>query len=243
MGYLRACILGGLLSLGLAAHAGAQEMAEHSTSAHLVDLSEAHWCHDCVVKVIDQYDIMSGFQDHTFRGDWLVNRYELAAAVARSYNQLKQTHHLKLASAATGRSQDIDVLPEHWAYHYVRKLVDENNLLSMMFFDGKYQGNKLLTRKELAYGMSEFLMKMEEALGHPLKVERRESQLAVDHDLRSIYQPYIDQALNRYQFMNLHADHTFRADAPVTRYDLAAALCKVFELFEKDADRLAHETQ
>lgn len=231
MGHLRASLCGILLSLSIAQVASA-ESSLHPGSAHLVDLTADHWCHDCVVKVIDKYSVMNGFQDHTFRGDWTVNRYELAAAVVKTYTQLKQIYDLELPDSDDPQ-REIDVLPDHWAYHYVRKLAQENGLLNMMFYNGKYEGDKTLTRKELAYSMGEFLGQMEEAMGHSLNTgsDRRHSELAVDHDLRSDYYPYVEKALNHYQFMNLHADHTFRPDAPVTRYDMAAAVCRVFELF------------
>lgn len=246
MGSIRNRILAGCLSLGfiVAATVANAEESQHENSQHLVDLTATHWCYDCTVAVIDQYGIMNGFQDHTFRGDWTVNRYELAAAVAKTYNRIRAVHKLELPSQASGKARSIGMLPEHWAYPYVRKVTEENNLLGRFFRQanakdnyGKermvttFDGEKVLTRKELAYALSEFLQQMEKASGKQLAPERRQSQLAIDHDQRSPYQPEIELALNRYQFMNLHADHTFRPDDPVTRYGLAAALCKVFELF------------
>ncbi|PKL75737.1 MAG: hypothetical protein CVV27_13810 [Candidatus Melainabacteria bacterium HGW-Melainabacteria-1] len=240
MGPIRPAIFACFLTLSLASPVLA-ETAQHPTSEHLVDLSENHWCYGCVVKVVDKYDVLSGFQDHTFRGDWTVNRYELAAAVARAYSQIKLSHKLVLPSPADGKVRAIGVLPEHWAYHYVRKLAEENGLLDELFEAGSFHGDRVLTRKELAYAMSEFLSQMEKAMGRQLKVERRESQLAVDHDHSSVFQPHIELALNRYQFMNLHQDHTFRPNDPVTRYGLAAALCRVFELFEADQGQVANQ--
>ncbi|MGV3523566.1 MAG: S-layer homology domain-containing protein [Candidatus Sericytochromatia bacterium] len=232
MGTLRTACISLILALVPASGTFA-ETALHPSSEHLVDLSANHWCYDCVVKVIDEYDVLSGFDDHTFRGEWQVSRYALAVAVARTYSQLKLERRLDIASVADGRAKTIGVLPEHWAYPYVRKLVEESGLLSMLMEKGNFQGDRVVTRKELAYALSEFLSKLETAMGKPLQTERRESQLAVDLDMRSPFRPSIDQALNRYQVMNLFADHTFRPDAPVTRYDLSASLCKIFALFER----------
>ncbi len=257
MGSIYKRIVAGCLSLGVVAAASSVALAEeqmHDKSQHLVDLTEQHWCYNCTVAVIDQYGIMNGFQDHTFRGDWTVNRYELAAAVAKTYNRIRGMHKLNLPAAANGKARSIGILPDHWAYQYVRKLAEENNLLSRFFRQIKveeqgiqrtattFDGDKVLTRKELAYALSEFLQQMEKASGKQLAPERRTSQLAIDHDVRSPYQPDIELALNRYQFMNLHADHTFRPDEPVTRYGLAAALCKVFELFPDPVAQTAEKT-
>ena len=245
MGSLRTGVLSGVLTLVLATAAGA-ETSMHSSSDHLVDLTSQHWCHDCVVKVIDKYGIMTGFLDHTFRGDWNVSRYELAAAVARTYNLIKLSRKIELPDIER-RELGVDVNddaskrlgPNHWAYQYVRKLAEENGLLGKLFDKGDFNGEQNLTREELAYGMVEFLEQMEKSMGRSLDPGRRETQLAVDLDPNSPYHKYVDLALNRYQFMNLHADHTFRSDRPVTRYELAAALCKIFDLFEMNGGQLA----
>lgn len=207
------------------------ESSLHTTSEHLVDLSRSHWGYVSVVKVMDEYPILSGFQDHTFRGDWPVTRYTLAAAVAKTFNHIKSEQHLNIQLSGN-RKKDLGMLPEHWAYPYVRKLVQENGLLEKFYATGQFEGDRVVTRKELAYALSEFLQLMEKAKGSPLRPERREAQLAVDLQPRSPYHADIEKALNRYQFMNLYADHTFRAEQKVTRYALAAALASVFELFE-----------
>lgn len=232
MGSIRTGVLSGVLTLCLAAAALANGDHEHMQSGHLVDLTSEHWCHSCVVKVIDDHQVMSGFYDHTFRGDWKVNRYELAAAVAKTWNYIKLTKNLDLPSPSDGKSRPIGVLPDHWAYHYVRKLAEENGLLAKMIVNGNYEGERELTREELAYGLSEFLQQMEMGMNRSLEPQRREAQLAIDLPRGGDYRAHIDMALNRYQFMNLHSDHTFRPNRSVTRYELAAALCKVFDLFD-----------
>jgi len=206
----------------------------YPASAYLVDLSEGHWCYDCTTQVVDRYAILGGYQDHTFRGDWAVDRYTLATAVARTLSLIQLSEGLPTIEAKTARERTAGVLPEHWAYPYVRKLSSEQGLLSLMLEQGQLHGQKTVTRKELAYALSEFLGYIEKLRGQPLNTERRTSQLAVDLEARSAYTRHIELALNRYQFMNLYADHTFRPEQPVTRYALSAALCKVFELFDQE---------
>lgn len=232
MGTLRsvACVIASALILSQAAFA---EQSSHSASEHLVDLSRSHWGHHCVVKVVDTYPIMQGFQDHTFRGDWTVNRYELAAAVAKTFNYLQSSQKLSLPVLKTSYSTGVS--PDHWAFPYVRKLAQENGLMSMLIQNGSFNGDQVVSRKELAYALSELLSLIESSRKQPLMNEKRVSELAIDLKPRSPYQQSIHQALNQYQFMSLYADNSFRPEAPVTRYALAASLCKVFEAFETEA--------
>lgn len=234
MGYLRRLSIAGSLLL-LSTSAALAQTQRYPDSHYLVDLSTGHWCYDCTVKVIDEYKILSGYQDHTFRGDWSVSRYALAAAVARTLSLLQQREKLEAPSAPVGAERSAGVLPDHWAYPYVRKLRTENGLLDQMVAQGEFNGDQPLKRKELAYALSELLSHLEKSRGKSFRPERRQSQLAVDIESRSNYKPYIEQALNRYQFMSLYSDHTFRGDQIVTRYALSAALCRVFELFEDPA--------
>lgn len=228
---LRSALISGAIVLGSASMAMAQS-GGRPESDYLVDLSANHWCYDCSVKIIDKYKIMSGYQDHTFRGDWPVDRYMLAAAVAKTFNRLQLEYGLDIAVKAEHPNVALDILPEHWAYPYVHKLAAENGLLSQLFQQGQFKGKRVLTRKEMAYALSEFMVYLEKKSGKQLRPERREAQLAVDLEARSPFNDYVELALNRYQFMNLYRDHTFRPEEPVTRYDLAASLCEIFKIFE-----------
>lgn len=219
----------GLILLGSAASA---QTSENPDSKYLVDLSNNHWCYSCSVDIIDKYQVLSGYQDHTFRGDWSASRYTLAAAVARSFERIQREYGLDVFPPANRQHPDIGVPLEHWAYPYVKKLAVDNDLLSQLFYDGKYNGDKIVTRKELAYAISEFMVYLEKKSGKQLIPERRSAQLATDLEKRSPYNDYIELALNRYQFMNLYPEDEFRPEDPVTRYDLAASLCAIFKIFE-----------
>jgi len=173
---------------------------------------------------------MQGFQDNTFRGDWIVNRYELAATVAKTFDQLQSSQYLRLAPPTVTRVSGVS--PDHWAYPYVRKLSQVDGLMSMLMLDGEFKGEQVVTRQEMAYALSEIMHLIESNRKEPLMAEKRVGELAFDIEPRSPYQPSIFQALNKYQFMSLYADNSFRPETPVTRYALAASLCKVFEAFE-----------
>lgn len=238
MGYIRHFVSAALVSWAVQSSVQAAELTP--PSHYLVDLSDNHWCYACVSQVVDDYGLLNGFVDHTFRGDWEVNRYALAAAVAKTFNQLQLEHGIQMKGPLAETTQDPGVLPEHWAFPYVRKLSAENGLLSRYYAENNFEGDKVVTRGELAYGLSEFLEQLEKNSNWDFNPERRELELASDLSRKSPNARYIELALNRYRFMNLYADHSFRPEKPVTRYALAAALCRVMALFDSSVD-MAHK--
>lgn len=219
----------GIILLGSAAFAQADNKP---ASSYLVDLSKNHWCYACSTDIVDKYQVLSGYQDHTYRGDWDVNRYTLAAAVARSFEYIQMQFGLDVYPEVTRKVPNIGIPSDHWAYSYVYQLAIKNDLLSQLFSDNQFNGEQVVTRKEMAYAISEFMVYLERKSGKQLIPERRQSQLAIDLEQRSPFNDYIELALNRYQFMNLYEDHTFRPEEAVTRYDISASLCKIFKIFE-----------
>lgn len=231
MGSIYRILTAGLLTAGLLALSGPTQAAEPLPSAFLVDISAPHWCFDCVSKVVDQYRLMDGYTDHTFRGDWKVSRFALASIQNKLLNQMRLTYQIAIQPEVQP-DRVIPVLPEHWAYPFVRTLRQEYNLAELLFKPGSPAGDLPASRKHVAYVLSELLMKAEAASGRNLGEGIRLAEKAHDMEPRSPYTPYIAAALNRYQFMNLYHDHTFRPENPVSRYELAAALCRVAELIQ-----------
>jgi len=220
----------GMILMGSAAFA---QTSNKPDSSYLVDLSNNHWCFECSVNIVDKYKILSGYQDHTYRGDWPVTRYALATAIARSFEYIQMEYGLEVFPEPKRQLPETGVPSNHWANSSVHQLVIENNLFSQFFSDGRFHGDQNISRKELAYAISEFMVYLERKSGKQLMPERRQSQLAVDLETRSPYNDYIELALNRYQFMNLYQDHTFRGQKEITRYDLSASLCEIFKIFDK----------
>jgi hypothetical protein len=202
----------------------------------MVDLSRTHWCYDCVAEVVDKHRLMNGYSDHTFRGDWQVSRYVLSSIVSKVLNEVRLGYKIDLPSQES-KIRDYGVLPEHWAYPYVRTLVQDYNMLELLFADPATQGfagDRPVTRQELAYVLSEIVMRAEKiAPSGALSDNRDLLRLAVDYDAQSPYASYIQAAVDRYQFMGIYADHTFKANQPITRYELAAGLCRLYELLPK----------
>ncbi len=55
----------------------------------MVDLAPDNWAYPAIEVLMDRYHIMGGFPDHTFRGNDLVDRYQLAAILARVMDRMQ----------------------------------------------------------------------------------------------------------------------------------------------------------
>lgn len=198
---------------------------EHTPSEHLVDLSRSHWCYDCTVDILDTYQVMQGFSDHTFRGDRPINRYELASALLKTHKQLFRRQGISLAFPEEDFPQVI-LRDNHWARKDVIELISYRGLLSDWAQD--FQGEKTASREDLAYALSELMRVYTGQSGALNPAAERISALTVDFPQRSRHASAIQTVLNQ-QLMSLYGDHTFRADQAVTRYALAASLCKFFD--------------
>lgn len=239
MGPIYRILTGGLMAALLWLNHAPAQAADPLPSTYLVDISAPHWCFDCVGKVVNDYRLMDGYTDHTFRGDWKVTRFALAAVANKLLNQMRLTYAIDIQPVVKPDAI-VPALPEHWAYPYVRTLLQEYDLSQEMFKNSRAQdGEQPATRKHVAYVLSELLMRAEKASGQSLGEGIRLAEKSQDMDGRSQYSPYIAAALNRYRFMNLYHDHTFRPDNPISRYEMAAVLCRVTELVQT---RLAKNT-
>jgi hypothetical protein len=238
MGPIYRLLTAGLLTAGLLSPAAqatekpaGTASADKPASAYLVDVSAPHWCFDCLQKIVNHARLMDGYADHTFRGDWKISRFGLAAVTSKLLHQIRLSQAIPI-SPQIQREGLIPALPEHWAYPYVRMLRQEYDLAALLFEDPTVKGDQPASRKHVAYVLTELLMRAEGASGRDLGEGIRLAQKAIDTEERSPYTPYIEAALNRFQFMNLYADHTFRPEYPVSRYELAAALCRIQVLLE-----------
>lgn len=59
-----------------------------TTSAHaitsvdeLTDVNQNHWAYEALQDLVEKYDVIEGYPDHTFRGERTATRWELAAAL------------------------------------------------------------------------------------------------------------------------------------------------------------------
>lgn len=222
---LSVIITSGLLLLPVHAQSLGAATGTHTPSEHLVDLSRSHWGYACTVDIVDKYKVMSGFSDHTFRGDRPMSRYELASALLKAQKVLFRTQGLSLAFPDAS-FPTVLLRETHWASKDVSELVSTRGLLTDWAED--FQGAAVATREDLAYALSELLRVYTEQKGALTPPTERVSALGIDLSPRAAHSAQIQQVLNQ-ELMTLYADHTFRPEKPITRYALAASLCRLFE--------------
>ena len=196
----------------------------HAPSEHLVDLSRSHWGYACTVDMVDKHKVMSGFSDHTFRGDRPMSRYELGSTLLKAQKALFRMQGLSLAFPDTPFPAVL-LREAHWARQDVTELVSTRGLVTDWADD--FQGTAVATREDLAYALSELMRVYTEHNGSLASPTGRISALIVDLSPRSSHSAQIQQVLNQ-ELMTLYADHTFRPAQPITRYALAASLCRLF---------------
>lgn len=222
---LSVIITSGLLLLPVQAQQMDAETGEHTPSEHLVDLSRSHWCYDCTVDIVDKYKVMRGFSDHTFRGDRPMTRYELASTLLKAQKALFRQQGVSLAFPDEAFPQVL-LRESHWARKDVTELISYRGLMSDWAKD--FHGDAVATREDLAYALSELVRAYTEKQGRLAPPAERISALSVDLPQRAPHHAQIQQVLNQ-ELMTLYADHTFRPEQPITRYALAASLCRLFE--------------
>lgn len=222
---LSVIITSGLLLLPVQAQTMNADTSVHTPSEHLVDLSRSHWCYDCTVEVVDKYKVMSGFSDHTFRGDRPMTRYELASAILKAQKALFRQQGISLAFPDETFPQ-VMLRESHWALKDVTELVSYRGLVSD--WAGDFRGNVIASREDLAYALSELMRVYTQQKGSLAPPAERISALSVDLPQRAPHHAQIQQVLNQ-ELMTLYADHTFRPELPITRYALAASLCRLFD--------------
>ncbi len=90
-------------TLGLAATllVGAVPMAANAQGftpvSEFSDVGPNHWAYNAIKAMVEKYQIMEGFPDNTFRGERTVNRYEMAALLAKVMSRVEE-----MIASATG---------------------------------------------------------------------------------------------------------------------------------------------
>ncbi|MDH3558530.1 MAG: S-layer homology domain-containing protein, partial [Deltaproteobacteria bacterium] len=106
----------------------------------LQDVPESHPDYEAVQMAVST-GILLGF-DGKFHGDKLVNRYQMSVIL----NRLFEKNGIPSPSPVSEHTfKDVD--PTHWAYTAVQDMVSRGILQG---FDGKFHGDKLVNRYQMA---------------------------------------------------------------------------------------------
>lgn len=205
-----------------------------SSTTDFVDLSSKHWAYESVIDIVNKYKLIEGFPDRTFRGDKNVNHYELAIIVDKYLTQLEQKYNILLEDKNRGDGVVITDIPKnHWAYESVYSMVNGYHILTHKINGTKFEGDKLVTRYDLAYTLYSIINLLEQKKGNITLKEVDISRKLLDLDETHWANLSVKMVIDRYQIMSPFADFTFRGKKEITRYELVVSFLKMIKLIEK----------
>lgn len=114
--------------------------AQKNKRLPFADVSENHWANK-FVELIFEAGISKGYDDHTFRGDRYITRYEMAQMLAK---------FLKLNGSDSNPFSDVPA--EYWATNAVTSLASKGIIEG--YGDATFRGDRNITRYEAAMMIS-----------------------------------------------------------------------------------------
>lgn len=167
------------------------------------DLPADHWAFDYITQLaID--DIISGYEDKTFKPNGYVTRAELAKMLAASFGL-----------EGTAKYSDVN---NHWADTYISSV---GKFVPVK--DDKFRPNDEATRQDVAVALVNILDKTE-------RMKLQESKLTFD-DMQMIdkeYVAHIGKAVSG-GIISGYGDGTFRPQELITRAEVATMICRIIK--------------
>ena len=209
------------------------------------DLRSDHWAYNYVAKLVDDYKVISGFPDNTFRGGKSLSRYEFAKGLVSALQYIESTMEVSLKVPATAEVslKDLataegslrapssievsfkDVKPGSWPYPFVMDLVSKYQIVKG-YPDGTFKGKKSLNRNEIAQSIAKALALIEKAAGSEIAV----TQEAAFKDLPATHWAYPSvRKLAATGIISGFPNGTFRGKEDVSRYSLAVVLSRFID--------------
>lgn len=119
----------------------------------IVDLQKNHWAYDSCIKATDTYKIMSVFPDHTFRGNKVINKFELSSITLKLI-QILENDGLK--TSVNNNKTDYpetffeEVITDKTYSSSISDLRDKYNVYLGFTDELKFDGKKEISKTELA---------------------------------------------------------------------------------------------
>lgn len=165
------------------------------------DLPVDHWAFDYITQLALD-DIISGYEDKTFKPNGNVTRAELAKMLAASF---------KLEG--TTKYSDVN---NHWADTYISSVGE-----FVPVTDNQFRPNDEATRQDVSVALVNILDKTE-------RMKLQESKLTFD-DIPMIDEEYISHIGKAVSggIISGYGDGTFRPQEPITRAEVATMICRI----------------
>ena len=199
----------------------------------IVDISTKHWAYTSTLKVINNYKFMTPFEDHTFRGEKNITRYELSCIVLKAIKYLENNKQKDLKipqeinlSYPENFFQELDT--ERVYANQVIELRNNYNIVLNNPAQDSFNGTSMVTRAELCLATDaiiNLLTKGKDVDKNPYqydKVEEKKDELEVPS--REVT---FAKAIKNTSQRNLIDISKLNQSKKVTRYELAVTLVKV----------------
>lgn len=171
--------------------------------AIFIDLPTDHWAFDYITQLaID--DIISGYEDKTFKPNGYVTRAELAKMLAASFGL-----------EGTAKYSDVN---NHWADTYISSVGE-----FVPVKDDKFRPNDEATRQDVAVALVNILDKTERMKLHIIKLTFDDMQM-IDKE----YVAHIGKAVSG-GIISGYGDGTFRPQELITRAEVATMICRIIK--------------
>jgi hypothetical protein len=213
-----------------------------NVSNDLVDLNEKYWAYKDTKNLVDHYDFIKLFPDHTFRGFKPVNRYEISVTALK---MIKYLEEIKKTNFEPGKEilanyREIpltDIPKNHWASTTVKELKDNYKIILSPEIN-KFEGNKNISRYELAYMLNQIILLMpkkdmglenpyEDKSPEPVKLAPKKS------DLKKWAEDSVKNILDNKIMSDFGKENDFNGNQEINRYQLASAIIKTMEYIKK----------
>ncbi|MGN1318206.1 MAG: S-layer homology domain-containing protein [Lachnospirales bacterium] len=110
-----------------------------------IDISN-HWAKDIINEISDK-NIVSGYEDNTFRPNNSITRAEFLTILYNSNLVSKEIKNTEISF--------MDITGNEWYYDYVKWGVENNLILG--YIDDTFRGDNIITRQEMAVVISKFI--------------------------------------------------------------------------------------
>lgn len=211
------------------------------------DLKKGTPAYDFVMKMVNDYQVISGYPDGTYKGTKTINRAEFTKIVTNALDYVEKKYDISLADEPANPNVSFkDFKSSHWAYPFASKLIAKYKIFSG-YPDGTFKPNKTINRFELATVLSKTLRLIYDRCEMTMPQPSSKEVVALK-DVKKNHWAMKDIQLMLYTKI-MAASYSnklvyFKGNADVNRYDVAISGAKLIGLSDSaiaslPADKLA----
>jgi len=183
----------------------------YAVSNRFSDVLDSHWANEAI-KVLNDYGIINGYPDGTFKPDNTISRAEFAKLIVSVLN---------LDTSAAKDTNYSDVSKTHWAYKYIKTI----SPLLPTSKSSKFYPDEPIIRQDVATAIIN-AVEWENKEYNQKTIEKFTDSELISGD----YQKYIAIAVEN-ELMNGNADGSFNPKGNLTRAEVAQLVYNIYIKF------------